>query len=106
MVTDAMKVATYYNNNDVRIEEMLIPEIGPKELLVKMKACGICGSDVMEWYRLKTAPRVLGHEMTGDIVKVYPMRYTAFDKLLSGRLFRIYTGAADKRGEWNFQTSG
>lgn len=65
-----MKVAMYYNNKDVRVEEMPVPEIGRKELLVKMRACGICGSDVMEWYRLKTAPRVLGHEMTGDIVKV------------------------------------
>ena len=65
-----MKVAMYYNNRDVRIEEMPVPEIREDEILVKMRACGICGSDVMEWYRLKTAPRVLGHEMTGDIVKV------------------------------------
>ena len=65
-----MKVAMYYNNNDVRIEEMPIPEINENELLVKVKVCGICGSDVMEWYRLKKAPRVLGHEMSGDIVKV------------------------------------
>jgi L-iditol 2-dehydrogenase len=67
---EKMKVAMYYNNNDVRIEEMPIPKINDNELLVKVKACGICGSDVMEWYRLKTAPRVLGHEMSGDIVKV------------------------------------
>jgi L-iditol 2-dehydrogenase len=67
---EKMKVAMYYNNNDVRIEEMQIPNIGDNELLVKVQACGICGSDVMEWYRIKTAPRVLGHEMTGDIVKV------------------------------------
>jgi L-iditol 2-dehydrogenase len=65
-----MKVAMYYNNNDVRIEEMPIPEINDNEILVKVQACGICGSDVMEWYRLKKAPRVLGHEMAGDIVKV------------------------------------
>ncbi len=65
-----MNVAMYYNNNDVRIEEMPIPEINDDELLVKVKACGICGSDVMEWYRLKKAPRVLGHEMAGDVVKV------------------------------------
>lgn len=65
-----MKVAMYYNNNDVRIEEMPVPEIDDNELLVKVKASGICGSDVMEWYRLKTAPRVLGHEIAGDIVKV------------------------------------
>ncbi len=65
-----MKVAMYYNNNDIRIEEMPIPEINDDELLVKVKACGICGSDVMEWYRIKTAPRVLGHEVTGEVVKV------------------------------------
>ena len=65
-----MKVAMYYNNDDVRIEEMSIPEIDDNELLVKVQACGICGSDVMEWYRVKKAPRVLGHELAGDIVKV------------------------------------
>jgi len=65
-----MKVAMYYNNKDVRIEEMSKPKIGPDELLVKAMACGICGSDVMEWYRIKQAPRVLGHEMTGQVVEV------------------------------------
>jgi L-iditol 2-dehydrogenase len=65
-----MKVAMYYRNNDVRIEEMPIPTITENELLVKVKASGICGSDVMEWYRIKKAPKVLGHEITGDIVEV------------------------------------
>lgn len=65
-----MHVASYYNNNDVRIEEMPIPEINDNELLVKVQASGICGSDVMEWYRIKKAPLVLGHEMAGDVVQV------------------------------------
>jgi len=65
-----MKVAMYYNNSDVRIEEMPVPSIGDNELLVKVKASGICGSDVMEWYRIKKAPRILGHEITGDIVEI------------------------------------
>ena len=65
-----MYVAMYYNNNDVRIEEMPIPEINDNELLVKVQASGICGSDVMEWYRIKKAPLVLGHEMAGDVVQV------------------------------------
>jgi L-iditol 2-dehydrogenase len=64
-----MKVAMYYKNDDVRIEEMPIPEINENELLVKVMACGICGSDVMEWYRIKKSPLVLGHEMSGEIVK-------------------------------------
>jgi L-iditol 2-dehydrogenase len=65
-----MKVGMYYRNDDVRVEEMSVPKIGPGEMLVKMVACGICGSDVMEWYRIKRAPRVLGHEMTGVIAKL------------------------------------
>ena len=60
----------YYNNNDVRLEEMPTPKIGHGELLVKVIASGICGSDVMEWYRVKKAPLVLGHEIAGDIVEV------------------------------------
>lgn len=65
-----MKVAMYYSNEDVRLEEMPIPKIGAGELLVKVWASGICGSDVMEWYRIKKAPRVLGHEIGGEIVEV------------------------------------
>src|SRR4030042_1065847 len=65
-----MRVAMYYNNKDVRLEEVPTPQIGPGELRVKVLASGICGSDVMEWYRIKKAPRVLGHEITGEIVEV------------------------------------
>jgi len=65
-----MHVAMYYNNKDIRIEDIPKPRIRPGELLVKSMACGICGSDVMEWYRIKGAPRVLGHEMTGEVVEV------------------------------------
>ncbi|MCP8309222.1 MAG: alcohol dehydrogenase catalytic domain-containing protein [archaeon] len=65
-----MRVAIYYNNRDIRLEEISIPRIGPGELLVRVEACGICGSDVMEWYRVKKAPLVLGHEIAGEIVKV------------------------------------
>ena len=65
-----MRVAMYYNNRDVRVEEIPTPKIGPGEVLVKVLESGICGSDVMEWYRVKKAPRVLGHEITGEIVEV------------------------------------
>ncbi len=65
-----MRVAMYYNNSDVRLEEMPKPKIGPGELLVRIEASGICGSDVMEWYRIKKAPLVLGHEIAGEIVEV------------------------------------
>ncbi len=62
-----MLVAVYYNNRDLKIQEMPRLEIRPDEILVKVMACGICGSDVLEWYRAPTAPKVLGHEATGTI---------------------------------------
>lgn len=65
-----IRVAMYYNNQDIRLEKIPKPSIGMNELLVKTRACGICGTDVLEWYRIKTGPRVLGHEMTGEIVDV------------------------------------
>ncbi|MEW6381628.1 MAG: alcohol dehydrogenase catalytic domain-containing protein [bacterium] len=65
-----MRVAMYYHNHDVRVEEMPKPAIGPGEMLVKVASCGICGSDVMEWYRRKKAPLVLGHEMCGEIAEL------------------------------------
>jgi L-iditol 2-dehydrogenase len=62
--------AVYYNNHDVRIQEAPIPTIGEDEALLKVMASGICGSDVIEWYRVPKAPIVLGHEATGVIDKV------------------------------------
>jgi L-iditol 2-dehydrogenase len=65
-----MLAAVYYNNRDVRIEEMPKPEIGDGEVLLKVMASGICGSDVIEWYRVPKAPRVLGHEAAGVVEEV------------------------------------
>ena len=62
-----MRVAMYYSVHDVRIEEMPVPSIGPGEMLVRVRASGICGSDVMEWYRARAAPLVLGHEIAGEV---------------------------------------
>ncbi len=63
-----MKVALWYNNADIRIEDMPTPSPGPKEMLVKVHACGICGSDIVEWYRLPRAPLVQGHEIGAEVV--------------------------------------
>jgi len=65
-----MRVAMYYNNMDVRLEELPAPTIGPGELLLRTRSTGICGSDLMEWYRVKRAPLVLGHEITAEVVEV------------------------------------
>lgn len=71
-----MRVARYYNNHDIRIEDIPKPQIGPGEILVKMRASGICGTDVMEWYRIKKAPRILGHEIAGEIVESQTPKYS------------------------------
>ena len=65
-----MRVAMYYRNSDIRLEKMETPRPGPGDLLVKIQASGICGSDVMEWYRLHKAPLILGHEIAGEVVGV------------------------------------
>lgn len=72
-----MKVAIYYNNSDIRIEEFPKPRIKEGEILVRVRASGICGTDTMEWYRIKKAPRVLGHEIAGEIVESRSAGYKA-----------------------------
>ena len=59
----------YYSNNNVAIEEKPRPIIGPGELLVKVMASGICGTDVVEWYRRNRVPLVLGHEIAGEVIE-------------------------------------
>jgi L-iditol 2-dehydrogenase len=65
-----MKAAKLYSFNDIRIEEMPVPKVGPGEALVKTVACGICSGDVMPWYIEKKAPLVLGHEPAGEIIEI------------------------------------
>ena len=65
-----MKIARWYNNHDIRIEQVPRPVPGPGEILVKVQSCGICGSDVVEWYRLPRAPLVPGHEIGAVVVEV------------------------------------
>jgi len=62
-----VRAAVYYNNHDLRLEERPRPAPGPGELLVRIEASGICGSDLMEWYRRPKAPLVLGHEVAGVV---------------------------------------
>ncbi len=70
LVKRKMRAAMYYNNNDIRLKEMPKPGIGADEILMRVVASGICGSDVMEWYRRDKVPLVLGHEVAGEVVEV------------------------------------
>ena len=76
-----MKVAVYHNNKDVRVEERDRPSIQDGEILVKVISSGICGTDVMEWYRIKKAPGILGHEIAGEIVESKSEKYKVGDRV-------------------------
>ena len=65
-----MKVARLYSWGDVRVEEMAVPEPGPGEIVVRVEACGLCGSDALTWYVERKAPVVLGHEPAGIVTAV------------------------------------
>ncbi len=65
------RAAIYFGVNDVRIQNIPVPEIGPGEVLVQIAICGICGTDLKKIHTgSHSAPRVFGHEMAGTIVRV------------------------------------
>lgn len=64
-----MKISMWHNNTDIRIEDVPMPTPGSSEMLVKIISCGICGSDISEWYRLPRAPLVLGHEIGAEVIQ-------------------------------------
>lgn len=65
-----MKAALVRSLDDVSIVEMEEPRPGPGEIVVAMKAVGICGSDTTPWYVSTKAPVVLGHEPAGVVAEV------------------------------------
>jgi len=70
------KIAFLYKPNDLRVEEVELPKLKPDQVLVKIKACGICGSDVECFIgesaegRYDIAPYTPGHEWAGKIVEI------------------------------------
>lgn len=73
-----MRAAVYYGPRDIRVEDVDKPGIADNEMLVRVRACGICGSD-LHMYRLGMFEvlgrpvangRVMGHELTGEVVEI------------------------------------
>ena len=62
--------AIYYAPGDLRLEEVPLPPLGRGEMLVRIKACGLCPGEVMDWYMARKAPVPLGHEPVGEVVEV------------------------------------
>ncbi len=70
MIPKSMKALMYYGPDDLRVEEMPTPKIGPGELLVRVRASGVCSGEAMDWYMARKAPLVPGHEPAGVVVAV------------------------------------
>lgn len=70
-----MKSAVFYGKHDLRVEEHEKPQVGPKDVLIQVKACGVCGTDVHIYEGDKgaaavTPPTILGHEFSGVVAEV------------------------------------
>src|SRR5512146_3657 len=66
-----MRAAVYCGVNEVRVETVPVPEIGPGEVLIRVAACGICGTDLKKIHTgSHSAPRIFGHETAGTIAAV------------------------------------
>lgn len=70
-IPSTMRAVVYRGVNDIRVETVPVPSIGPGELLVKVATCGVCGTDLKKIHTgSHSAPRIFGHEMAGTIVAV------------------------------------
>ncbi|NVL93223.1 MAG: galactitol-1-phosphate 5-dehydrogenase [Desulfobacterales bacterium] len=68
-----MKAAIWYGGKDIRIEEVPKPDLGPNDILVKVKAAGICGSDLHAYEGIskrRAPPLIMGHEIAGEIAEI------------------------------------
>ena len=63
-----MRVAVYHGRDRIALEDRPDPVAGAGELVVRVRACGLCGSDLMDWYQEPRAPTVLGHEPAGEVI--------------------------------------
>jgi L-iditol 2-dehydrogenase len=70
-VPSSMRAVVYHGINDMRVETVPVPRIGPGEILVKIATCGICGTDLKKiHFGSHSAPRIFGHEMAGTIAAI------------------------------------
>src|SRR5262245_24570257 len=92
-----MKAAVYHGPRDIRVEDVAMPEIAEDERLVRINACGICGSD-LHMYGLWMVEalgrridngRIMGHELSGEVVAVGP-QVTGFS--VGGRIAGVGVG--------------
>jgi len=70
-VPKTMRAGVFRDKGVVRVEEVPVPEVGDGEVLIKVAACGVCGTDIKKiFHRYVEPPQILGHELAGTVVAV------------------------------------
>jgi L-iditol 2-dehydrogenase len=85
-IPPTMRAVVYRGIDDMRIETVPVPSIGPGELLIKIATCGICGTDLKKIHMgSHSAPRIFGHEMAGVVAAVGAgvTKYAVGDRVMS-----------------------
>src|SRR5437588_13128885 len=85
-IPKTMRAGVYREKGVVRVEEVPVPEAGANEVLIKIAACGVCGTDIKKIFqRYVEPPQILGHELAGTVVAVGPgtTKFQPGDRVMS-----------------------
>jgi L-iditol 2-dehydrogenase len=85
-IPKTMRAGVYREKGIVRVEEVPVPEVAEGEVLIKVAACGVCGTDIKKIFHAYVAPpQILGHELAGTVVAVGPgvTRWKPGDRVMS-----------------------
>src|SRR5450631_4193955 len=70
-IPKTMRAGVFREKGVVRVEEVPVPEVGAGEVLIKVAACGVCGTDIKKIFqRYVEPPQILGHELAGTVVAI------------------------------------
>lgn len=86
VIPKTMRAGVYREKGVVRVEQVPVPEVGDGEILIKVAACGICGTDIKKIYHAYVAPpQILGHELAGTVVAIGRgvRKWTLGDRVMS-----------------------
>src|ERR1700747_117623 len=84
-IPKTMRAGVYREKGIVRVEEVPVPEVHDHEVLIKVAACGICGTDIKKIFqRYVEPPQILGHELAGTVVATGPgvSKFQAADRVM------------------------
>lgn len=89
-MSETMQAAVLHAPGDIRVEQVPVPEPGPGEALVRVAACGVCGSDVPRMLHAGAYhfPIICGHEFSGHVVRL-GADLAAADRVREGDLVTV-----------------